>query len=142
MSNITITITGQSSEAILHEIRTLSKSLGLAEGGAAVKTEPVQASPGPVTPPAVPANQSGPAGIPAQPAQVESPAPAQPDEPQHLITVEQVRPLLSKLAQSGKREVVQALIQSFGAEKLSDIDPENFPVLLEKAQAELGEAPF
>jgi len=51
------------------------------------------------------------------------------------IKLEDVRHLLATLSQSGKQKEVKALIQKFGAKKLTDIPEEKYPELLEKAEA-------
>jgi len=51
------------------------------------------------------------------------------------ITLEEVRTKLAALAQSGKQEQVKALIQKFGAKKLTDIPTEKYPELLKEAEA-------
>ena len=57
------------------------------------------------------------------------------EENNKLIKLEEVRAKLAALAQSGKQEQVKALIQKFGAKKLTDIPTEKYPELLKEAEA-------
>lgn len=50
------------------------------------------------------------------------------------ITMETVRAKLAALAQSGKQEQVKALIQKYGANRLSEIDPEHYEQILKEAE--------
>ena len=63
------------------------------------------------------------------------PAPAPTEEPAKEITLSDVKAVLMEKARSGLNSEVQALIQSYGVEKLSAIDPSNYEELLEKAEA-------
>ena len=49
------------------------------------------------------------------------------------ISLEDVKTKLAALSQDGKQAQVKALITEFGAKKLSDIPPEKYVALLEKA---------
>ena len=57
------------------------------------------------------------------------------EKPDEDTTLEEVRAKLATLAQSGKQEQVKALIQKFGAKKLTDIPTEKYPELLKEAEA-------
>ena len=50
-------------------------------------------------------------------------------------TLEEVRGILADKASAGHREAVQALIHKHGAQRLSDIDPSEFNVLMTEARA-------
>ena len=50
-------------------------------------------------------------------------------------TLEEVRGILADKASSGHREAVQALIQRYGAKRLSDIAPSEFEALIQEARA-------
>ena len=50
-------------------------------------------------------------------------------------TLEEVRAILADRASNGHREAVQALIHKHGAKKLSDVDPSDYPSLIEEASA-------
>jgi hypothetical protein len=50
------------------------------------------------------------------------------------ITLEGVRAILAAISQNGKQPQVKELLQSFGAIKLSDIDPKNYVALLKEAE--------
>jgi len=60
--------------------------------------------------------------------QPESPKPKAP-------TLEEVRGILADKASRGHREAVKALIQKHGANRLSDIDPSEYPTLIKEAWA-------
>jgi hypothetical protein len=59
------------------------------------------------------------------------PEPPKPKAP----TLEEVRGILADKASRGHREAVQALIQKHGANRLSDIDPSEYPFLIKEAWA-------
>ena len=63
-----------------------------------------------------------PPGIPEQPAAA-------------TVTLEQVRAKFSQLSQGGKKAEVKALLQQFGAAKLTDVEPAKFADLLTAAEA-------
>ncbi|MFV0441755.1 MAG: DNA ligase [Lachnospirales bacterium] len=50
------------------------------------------------------------------------------------LKLEDVRIILAEKSRSGKTAEVKALISTFGAEKLSDIDQSNYAELLKKAK--------
>ena len=50
------------------------------------------------------------------------------------ITLEHVRSKLANLAQSGKQEQVKALIQKYGASRLSEINPGHYEQILKEAE--------
>lgn len=50
------------------------------------------------------------------------------------ITIEEVRAKLARLSQAGKQKEVKALIEKFGASKLTDILPEHYGLLLKDAE--------
>ena len=54
---------------------------------------------------------------------------------QKPVTLEAVRSLLARKSQSGKQKEVKALIAKYGVIKLTEIDPVNFPKLLQEAEA-------
>ncbi len=51
-----------------------------------------------------------------------------------VLKLEDVRAVLADKSRSGKTVEVKALITSFGAEKLSDIDPNSYAELMKKAE--------
>jgi hypothetical protein len=66
----------------------------------------------------------------------EDKAPWEEDEkPEEPIKLEDVRAKLAALSQSGKQKEVKALIEKFGAKKLTDIPQEKYPQLLKEAEA-------
>ena len=50
------------------------------------------------------------------------------------VTLEQVRGVLADKSRSGKTAEVRAIIQKFGADKLSGIDPKDYPAILKEAE--------
>ncbi len=60
---------------------------------------------------------------------------AQPMPAASLPKLEDVRAVLAEISRADKREQVQALLREFGADRLSAIDPAQFPALLQKAEA-------
>lgn len=58
----------------------------------------------------------------------------EPEKPK-LIKLEDIRAILAEKSTNGHGEVVRALISKFGASKLSEIKPEDYPAL--KAEAEV-----
>ena len=57
-----------------------------------------------------------------------------PEEKTEAPTLEEVRAVLAKLSVAGHSAAVKALIAKFGAEKLSDIVPEQYAALLKEAE--------
>lgn len=51
-------------------------------------------------------------------------------EKQPEITLEQVRGVLADKSRSGKTAEVRAIIQKYGADRLSGIDPKDYPAVL------------
>ena len=66
----------------------------------------------------------------AKPA--EQPKPAAPPEP---VPLEKVRSVLADKSRLGHTAEVKALLQKHGAQKLSEIDPAEYPILLAEAEA-------
>ena len=63
-------------------------------------------------------------------AKAEKPA----KEPEEVITIEQVRAVLAEKSQAGFTAQVKALLESFDANKLSAIKPEDYKDLMAAAQ--------
>ena len=65
----------------------------------------------------------------------------QPEKPptkkKQTIPLEKIRSVLAEKSRDGYTAEVRAIIQSFGAERLSEIDPADFEAVLKKAE-ELG----
>jgi hypothetical protein len=104
---------------VIEDIRSLADSLqavatALGQSGSEDTTTPAQA---PETPPA--------------------PAPAAP--PSKAITLEEVRAVLAERSHDGYTDQVRGLLQKYGAEKLSGVDPTNYAALLKDAEV-LGHA--
>jgi len=59
---------------------------------------------------------------------------ALPEEKTEAPTLEEVRAVLAKLSVAGHSVAVKSLIAKFGAEKLSDIAPEQYAALLKEAE--------
>ena len=66
-----------------------------------------------------------------QPKEEPTPEPTKAQAP----TLEEVRGILADKASSGFREAVQSLIKKHGANRLSDIDPAEYAVLITEARA-------
>jgi len=62
---------------------------------------------------------------------IEKPIEAQKEEP---INLEKVRAVLAEKSQSGKQPEVKALIEKFGANKLTALDPACYGELLKEAE--------
>ena len=63
--------------------------------------------------------------------QPETPAVEEAEEPTY--TLEDVRAKLGALQKAGRRDDVKKLLQSFGAEKLPEVDPKDYGALMQKA---------
>lgn len=64
---------------------------------------------------------------------VEAPAEELPFDEAVTYTLPDVRAKLAALNKAGKKAKVQEIIESFGASKLSQIDPKDYPALMQKA---------
>ena len=60
------------------------------------------------------------------------PVPEETEKPK--VTFEQVRAALAKKSQMGYTSAVKNLVENYGVEKFSDIKPENYAEILEKAE--------
>ncbi len=78
------------------------------------------------------------AAVPA-PAPETPPAPAPADLPPKAITLEEVRAVLAERSHDGYTDQVRGLLQKYGAEKLSGVDPKHYAALLKDAEV-LGHA--
>ena len=52
-----------------------------------------------------------------------------------LVTLEKVRAVLAEKSRNGHTEKIRDLLLKHGAKKLSEIDPEKYPLLLADAEA-------
>ena len=68
-----------------------------------------------------------------------APAPAPADPPPKAITLEEVRAVLAERSHDGYTDQVRGLLQKYGAEKLSGVDPKHYAALLKDAEV-LGNA--
>ena len=50
------------------------------------------------------------------------------------VTLEQVRGVLADKSRNGHTAEVRAIIRKYGADRLSDIDPKNYPAVLKDAE--------
>lgn len=73
------------------------------------------------------------------PAPEAPPAPAPADPPTKVITLEEVRAVLAERSHDGYTDQVRGLLQKYGAEKLSGVDPKHYAALLKDAEV-LGHA--
>lgn len=67
------------------------------------------------------------------PAEPEAPA-APAAKPAKKVTLEQVRAVLAQKSHDGLTAEVRALLQKYGAAKLSAIDPQHYEALLKEAE--------
>jgi phenylalanyl-tRNA synthetase beta subunit len=67
-------------------------------------------------------------------AQNDSPAPTSPP-PEVTLTLEEVRSILGKKSRQGHTEEIRSLLQKYGADKLSGIDPKDYAALLADVEA-------
>lgn len=58
----------------------------------------------------------------------DEPAPEAPAEP--VLTLEAVRAVLAEKSRAGYTAQIRSLLQKYGADKLSGVDPANYKVLL------------
>lgn len=65
--------------------------------------------------------------------------PFEEEEQKPMVSLEEVRTVLARLSQDGFTNDVKNLISSFGATRLSDINPTDFYKVLEKSK-EIGNA--
>ena len=64
----------------------------------------------------------------------EAPAKAKKEKPKLEIKLEDVRAVLAEKSRAGHTAAVRALLQKYGAAKLSEIDPANYEALLQDAE--------
>lgn len=67
-----------------------------------------------------------------QKAMAEPEAQAEPEKPE--VTLEQVRGILADKSRAGFTEEVRGIIESFGANRLSEIDAKDYEAVLAKAE--------
>lgn len=79
-------------------------------------------------------------GVPAATTTEESretpaanPAPAEPAAEGPAYTLEEVRKKLATLSKEGKKDQVQQLLAAFSVNKLTELNPEDYPAVMEKA---------
>ena len=75
----------------------------------------------------------------SQPAEEQAETKPEPKPTEKAPSLEEVRVVLADISRSGKTAEMKALLGKFGASKLSDIDPNNYPALL-KAAKEVADA--
>ena len=73
------------------------------------------------------------------PAPAEAPTPAPAPPPPKAISLEEVRAVLAEKSHDGYTDQVRGLLQKYGAEKLSGVDPKHYAALLKDAEV-LGHA--
>ena len=56
------------------------------------------------------------------------------DEPEPVLTLEEVRAVLGQKSRAGYTEAVRGLLQQFGAAKLSEVSPSDYAALLKAAE--------
>lgn len=57
-----------------------------------------------------------------------------PAAPEKVVTLEQVRAVLAEKSHDGLTAEVRALLEKYGAKKLSGVDPQNYAELLKEAE--------
>lgn len=67
-----------------------------------------------------------------EPVQDIQTTPAEQIEPE--LTLEDIRGILADIARAGNREGVKALLEKYGASKLSALDPEHYAAILKDAE--------
>ena len=75
----------------------------------------------------------------SDPAPAAPPTPAPADPPPKATTLEEVRAVLAEKSHDGYTDQVRGLLQRYGAEKLSGVDPKHYAALLKDAEV-LGNA--
>lgn len=65
--------------------------------------------------------------------QFSSPAPKEP-EPKPAPTLEQVRAVLAEKSRAGYTAAIRELLRKYGAEKLSQVDPQHYEALLKDVE--------
>lgn len=63
----------------------------------------------------------------------DAPAAEPQPAPQPAVTIERVRAVLSELSRAGKTAQVKELLKKHGGDKLSAVDPAEYPALLQEA---------
>ena len=66
--------------------------------------------------------------------QQKSKSAAKKEEPEPEVKLEDVRAVLAEKSRAGHTAAVRALLQKYGAAKLSEIDPANYEALLQDAE--------
>lgn len=61
-------------------------------------------------------------------------APSKEKQEEQVVTLEQVRAVLAEKSQSGLTDKVKSLLESFGANKLSAVNPEDYADLMAAAK--------
>ena len=64
----------------------------------------------------------------------EAPAKAKKEKPKLEIKLEDVRAVLAEKSRAGHTTEVRSLLQKYGAEKLSAVDPANYEALMKDAE--------
>ena len=116
---------------VVQDIRSLADSLQ-AVAEAMLQNEPEQEDAPAEGKPAPKAEKQNTGKKAAKPAAKAEPEPFEPTEPP--LTLEQVRAVLAEKSRAGHTAEVKALLLKHGADKLSDIDPAQYPALLADAE--------
>ena len=116
---------------VVQDIRSLADSLQ-AVAEAMLQNEPEQTDAPAEDSPDPKAEKKNTGKKAAKPAAKAEPEPSEPAEPP--LTLEQVRAVLAEKSRAGHTAAVKALLTKHGADKLSDIDPAEYPALLADAE--------
>lgn len=73
----------------------------------------------------------------AAPEPNETHKPEQAAEPEKTYTLQDVRAMLREKTSQGHKDEVKALLKAHGAERLPDIDPKEYPAMMQEAE-EIG----
>lgn len=71
----------------------------------------------------------------AEPPKEEGAAPTEAEPEERPLTLEEVRAVLAEKSRAGHTAEVKALLTKHGADKLSDVDPAEYPALLAETEA-------
>lgn len=121
-----INMTFDSYEEVVDFAKKIAAGQTVPEAAKEIKTMPVKKSQ-PVK------EGKKPAEAPVKEEAVEETEAAAPAEEDKQYTLEDVRAALGALQKAGKKEQVREILQSFGAAKLPEVDPSDYPALMQKA---------
>lgn len=114
---------------LAEDVSTLAGDLNkLAEGCKAVSVEAVGSQKEKISPPEKAPEEVKPVQEPDPPEKEENVPSEKP------VTLPEVRAVLAEKSREGHTKEVKALINSLGADRLSEVDPSQYPALLKEAE--------